>query len=80
MPWTVSYAQDTAEAGIGTATARFSDVGKPDVAHARRLDTNKGEDIQAFTAECVAKLAEAVKATGDAALVVAKVEAVLNGA
>ncbi len=80
MPWTVTYEQDTAEAGIGTATARFTEAGQPTVLHARRLDTNKGEDIAAFTAECAAVLNKAIARTGAAAAMVAKVEAVLNGA
>lgn len=72
--WTVSFKQDTAEPGVGTATATDGSA-----TVTRRLDTNSGDDIGAFLAECEAAAAAAQKMAGDSAAVIAKVEAVLNG-
>lgn len=72
--WTVTFIQDTAEPGIGTATAVDGAV-----TVSRRLDTNDGSDIAKFLAECNEALAKSQKMAGDSAAVIAKVEAVLNG-
>ncbi len=75
MTWAVTYVQDTEKPGCGTASATDSIV-----THARRLDTNDGQDIDKFLAECTAKRAEHDKMAGDSAAVIQKIEAVLNGA
>lgn len=73
--WSVTFLQDTAEPGVGTATATDG----PTVV-TRRLDTNDGADIDRFMQECESAKALTMKLAGDSAAVIAKVEAVLNEA
>lgn len=75
MAWVTSYSQDTDKPGVGTATSSDGVV-----TMSRRLDTNDGEDIQKFLSEALAKRAGHDKMTGESTAVIAKIDAVLNGA
>jgi len=73
MIWKTNYRQDTEKPGVGTVTA---DNGA--ATYSRRVDTNSPDDVAVFVQEALAISVLAVKLSGDASLVVSKIEAVLN--
>lgn len=75
MAWVVSYQQDTEAPGVGTLTAKNGLA-----VVSARVDTNDGEANAAFMQQCVEAEQRQLKMAGDSAAVVAKIEAILNGA